>query len=188
VIGVLMDHHTCTPGILQSFNADDQTAEVQPAIRRLLLPDGKLVQLPLCMNVPCFFPGGVLTFEITEGMDVVLAIAERSIDGWWAKGGIQDPTEMRQFDLTDSFAYIGFSSKPNALSDMHASATELRTRAGDNRISVRKDGKVHIGTSASLSTFLPLINGVVMANGIEPYTKMTFGALGASSQTVMVKP
>lgn len=188
VLGVLMDHHTCTPGILQSFNPIDQTATVQPAIRRLLLPDGRLVQLPLCVNVPCFFPGGVLTFEVTTGMDVVLAVAERAIDGWWSRGGVQDPTEMRQFDLSDSFAYIGFSAKPNALSDMHSSATELRTRAGGNRVSVRQDGTVHIGTAASLSTFLPLVNGVVMARGIDTYTKMTYGALGAASQNVMVKP
>jgi hypothetical protein len=129
-----------------------------------------------------------LTFEVYPGMDVVLAIAERAIDGWWAKGGVQDPTELRQFDLSDSFAYVGFSAKPNALVDMHDSATEVRTRAGGNRISVRKDGTTHIGTQASVSTFLPLINGTVMARGIDTYSKMTYGALGAASQTIMVKP
>lgn len=188
VVGLLMDHHTCTPGILDKFYSDDQTADVRPAIRRLLLPDGKLVELPICFKVPVFFPGGVLTFKVTEGMDVVLAIAERAIDAWWEKGGMQDPTELRQFDLSDSFAYIGFSSKPNKLADINTNDTEVRTRDGGNRVSVHQDGTVHIGTSASVSTLLPMVNGIVMARGIDPFSKMTYFALGASSQNVLVKP
>jgi len=188
VTGMLMDHHTCTPGILQTFDSATQTAEVQPAVRRLLLPEGRLVPLPMCVHVPCFFPGGVLTFEVYSGMDIVLVIAERAIDGWWARGGVQDPTELRQFDLSDSFALIGFSARPNALSDVHASASELRTRDGSTRVSVRKDGTVHIGTAAAMSLFMPLIHGVVMARGIDPLTKMTYGALGSASATIMVKP
>lgn len=188
VMGAMADHHTALPGILQSFNLEDQTAEVQPAIRRLLLPDGKMVTMPLCIHVPCFFPGGVLTFEVTPGMDVLLLIAERAIDAWWAQGGVQDPTELRQFDLSDSFALLGFSSKPAALRDVSPDATELRTRDGLNRLSVRKDGTVHIGTTASLSMLIPLVNGAVMAKGIDPLTKMTYGALGSASTTVMVKP
>lgn len=188
VQGMLMDHHTCTPGILQSFNVDDQTATVQPAIRRLLLPEGRLVTLPLCIHVPCFFPGSVLTFEVSKGMDVLLAIAERAIDGWWRSGGVQDPTEIRQFDLSDSFAYIGFNSKPNALSDIHPTASEIRTRDGSNRVSVRKDGTIHIGSAASTSMLVAMVNGIVMGRGIDPFTKMTYSALGAASMTVMVKP
>jgi len=188
VQGTLMDYHTLLPGILQSYDEADQTAEVQPAIRRLLLPEGKLVPLPLCVKVPVFFPGGVLTFEITKGMDVVLAVAERSIDAWWRSGGLQNPTELRQFDLSDSFAFIGFDSQPRLLSDVHGSASELRLRDGSNRVSVRKDGTVHVGVSASVSTFVALVNGVVMGRGVDPFTKMTYGALGATSLNVMVKP
>lgn len=188
VNGRMMDHHTILPGIIQSFNISDQTAEVQPAIRRLLLPAGKLVQLPLCVKVPCFFPGGAVTFEVAKGDDCVLAVAERAIDGWWKKGGIQDPTELRFFDLTDSFAFVGFSSFPQALNDLGSTATELRTRSGNNRISVKKDGTVHIGTSAASSTMIPLINGVVMASWIEPLTELPVWMLGGTSMSVMVKP
>jgi len=188
VRGILMDHHTATPGILISFDSDRQTATVQPAIRRLLLPEGKLIQLPPCVDVPVCFAGGVLTFEVSSGMDVLLVFAERAIDGWHAKGGVQDPTEIRHFDLSDGFAFIGFNSRPNVLPDVHADASELRTRDGSNRMSVRKDGTVHIGSAASISTFLPLVNGVVMAKGIDPFTKMTYGVLGSASLDVMVKP
>lgn len=188
VLGKMLDQHTITPGIIQSFDISDQTAEVQPALRRLLLPDGKLVELPSCVKVPCYFPGGVLTFEIKKGMDCVLAVAERAIDAWWKSGGVQNPTELRFFDLSDSFAYVGFSSLPQALSDLHATATELRTRSGGNRISVRQDGTIHLGTSASLSTLVPPVNGVCLASGIEPVTGLPGFMLGWSSMSVMGKP
>ena len=188
VVGLLMDHHTCTPGILETFYKDDQTADVRPAVRRLLLPDMRLVELPMCLKVPIFFPGGVLTFAVKSGMDVVLVVAERAIDAWWKMGGVQNPSELRQFDLSDSFAFVGFSSEPNKLPDVNDTDTEIRTRDGGNRVSIHEDGTIHIGTSATASTFMPLINGVVMARGIDPFTKMTYGALGAASQLIMVKP
>ncbi len=188
VRGILLDYHTATPGVIQSFDLDRQTAVVQPAVRRLLLPEGRLITLPLLIDVPVCFAGGVLTFEVSDGMDVLLVFAERAIDNWHARGGVQDPSEIRQFDLSDGFAFIGFNSVPRALPDVHPDASELRTRDGSNRVSVRKDGTVHIGAASSLSMFLPIINGVVMARGIEPLTKMTYGALGAASTTVMVKP
>ena len=188
VQGRLMDHHTAIPGVVHTFNKDDQTAEVQPAIRRLLLPAGKLIDLPLCVKVPCYFPGGAVTFEVKAKDDCLLVISERAIDAWWKKGGVQDPTELRQFDLSDSFAFVGFSSLPQALSDLHATATELRTRSGDNRVSVRADGSVHIGTSAAQSTLVPTVNGVVMAKWIEPLTELPVWMLGGTSQKVMVKP
>ena len=188
VRGILMDYHTATVGVLQSFNSDTQTAEVQPALRRLLLPEGVLVTLPLCVDVPVCFAGGVLTFEISPGDDVLLVFSERAIDNWHANGGIQDPNEIRHFDLSDGFGFIGFNNKLKALNDVHPDASELRLRDGSNRLSVRKDGTVHIGTTASLSPLISLLNGVVHGMAIEPYTRMTFGALGLTSQSVMVKP
>lgn len=187
VLGRLADHHTSLPGVIQSFNKDDQTAEVQPAIRRLLLPEGRLVTLPLCVKVPCYFPGGAVTFEVKQNDDCVLIVAERAIDAWWKKGGLQDPTELRQFDLSDSFAFVGFQSLPQALQDLHATATELRTRSGTNRISVRQDGTIHLGTMASLSVLVPPVNGVVLAEAIDTLTELPRFMLGGTSLTVMVK-
>lgn len=188
VRGIMMDYHTATPGILQSFDLDNQTAVVQPAIRRLLLPEGKLVELPPCVDVPVCFAGGVLTFEVSSGMDVLLVFSERAIDNWHLRGGVQNPSEIRHFDLSDGFAFLGFNSRPKVLPDVHADASELRLRDGSNRISVRKDGTVHIGAAASSSILIPLLNGVVHGQGLEPFTRMTFGALGLTSQSVVVKP
>lgn len=187
VVSRLSEFHFSTPGIIQSFDKDTQTASIQPAIRRFILPDAKMIQLPICVDVPVCFYGGVLTFEVKRSDEALLVFGERSIDFWHARGGIQDPSEMRMCDLSDAFAFVGFNSLPKVLQDIHATAAELRLRNGSNRISVRDDGTTHIGTSASASIFAPLVNGAVVASGIDPFTKMTYGALGNASINVMVK-
>jgi hypothetical protein len=188
VHGMLLETHTLLPGVLVSYNNDQQTAVCKPAIRRLVVDTGKMLTLPPCVDVPVFFPGGVLTFDISPGDSVVLAFSERCIDAWWHAGGVQDPVELRHHDLSDAFALIGFQPKPTVLQDVSQAGPELRTRDGSNRVSVRKDGTVHIGSAASASLLLPMVNGVVLASGIDTLTEVPFGLLGDSSVTVMAKP
>lgn len=188
VRGELLETHTLIPGILDSFDKDLQTAKCRPAIRRLIVATGKFLELPQCVDVPVFFPGGVLTFDISPGDPVVLVFSERCIDAWWQEGGMQDPIDSRTHDLSDAFAFIGFQPKPNALEDVLEGGTEVTTKSAGNRVSVRNDGTVHIGTSASISTFLPMVNGVVLGKGIDTLTGIPYSALGNASQTVMAKP
>ena len=188
VHGMLLETHTLLPCVLKSYDNDLQTATCQPAIRRLVTATGKMVTLPLCVDVPVFFPGGVLTFDISSGDPVVLAFSERCIDAWWTAGGVQDPVELRTHDLSDAFALIGFQPKPTVLDDVSQAGPELRTRDGSNRVSVRKDGTIHIGAAASLSLLVPMTNGVVLGQGIDTLTEVPFGLLGDVSLTVMAKP
>jgi len=188
VHGMLLETHTLLPGIIKSFNLDLQTVEVRPAVRRLVTTTGKLVELPLCVDVPAFFPGGVLTFDIAPNDSCVLAFSERCIDAWWATGKVSDPPELRNHDLSDAFALIGFQPRPTVLNDVSQAGPELRTRDGGNRLSVRNDGTVHIGAAASLSLLVPMVNGVVMGKGVDTLTEVPYSVLGSSSLTVMVKP
>ena len=188
VHGMLLETHTCLPGELKSYNNDLQTAVCRPAVRRLLLATGKMVELPPCVDVPVFFPGGVLTFDIAPNDPVVLAFSERCIDAWWEAGGVQDLKDLRHHDLSDAFAFIGFQPKPSALTDVSQLGPEVRTRDGSNRVAVRKDGTVHIGAAASISILLPMVNGVVLGKGIDTLTGVPYAALGSSSLTVMAKP
>lgn len=189
VQGMLLETHTCLPGELQSFDADTQTAVCRPAIRRLVTTTGKLVELPPCVDVPVYFPGGVLTFDISPGDSVVLVFSERCIDAWWSAGGVQDPAELRHHDLSDAFAFIGFQPKPTKLTDVsQGNGPELRTRNGLNRIAVKNDGTIHIGAPASISILTPMINGVVLGKGVDTLTELPYSVLGSSSLTVMAKP
>jgi hypothetical protein len=181
----LMNVHTAHPGRIESVNLLQQTVKVQPTIRRLKI-DGQSVALPICEDVPIIFPGGALTFDIASGDECLILFSERCIDRWWANGGVQDPDELRFHDLSDGFALIGPNSLGRLLSDIGA-GTELRLRDGSLRVALR-EGKVYLGASTATGIELqPMINGVVVARGIDPYTKMTYYALGASSQNVLAK-
>lgn len=188
VRGILLETHTCLPGEVVSFDKDLQVADIRPTIRRLLLPEGKLIELPLCVKVPCFFPGGSLTFDVNQGDDAVLIFSERCLDAWWTAGGVQDPVDLRNHDLSDGLALLGFSSKPKVLDDILQGGSELRLRDGSNRVSVRNNGTVHIGTSASLSLLVPMVNGLVLGKGVDTLTGVPYSVLGSSSLTVMAKP
>lgn len=137
---LLLDTHTCLPGIIVSFNAATQTAQVQPAIRTIFMDTGA-VDLPVLVDVPVQFPRGggfVLTFPVAKGDECLLVFSERAIDFWWERGGIQLPSEYRLHDLSDAFAIMGVSSRPKMVTNFNTTATELRSLDGNTV--VRLDG------------------------------------------------
>lgn len=115
----LNDVHTAIPGIIMSFNKDERTAEVQPAIKRVFINnDGEpeAHDLPPCLDVPVVFPGGggfELLFNVQEGDECLLIFSERCIDGWYETGDTAEPYDLRRHDLSDAFAIVGVKSKPS---------------------------------------------------------------------------
>jgi hypothetical protein len=135
--------HTCLPGIVQKFNEKTQTATVQPAIQCIYIDKGP-VNLPLCVDVPVHFPAGgnfVLTFPVKVKDECLLVFSERAIDFWFDRGGVQLPAEYRMHDLSDAFAFVGFSSKgrPDPITSFNTSAAELRTRDGSVVLRIEND-------------------------------------------------
>ncbi|NRN30175.1 phage baseplate assembly protein V [Photorhabdus heterorhabditis] len=124
------------PCIIQSFDADAVTVTAQPAIRwKIRKKDGDLesVSLPLLVDVPVIFPrgGGVtLTFPVKAGDECLVVFADRCIDYWWQSGGVQEPVDPRQHNLSDGFALIGPQSQQQKISGISTSAAQLRTDDG----------------------------------------------------------
>jgi len=155
----LKDTHTCLPGIIHSFNPATQTAEVQPAIKRIFNETGA-VNLPMCVDVPVIFPGGggfMLTFPVVAGDECVLVFSERCIDGWAMDGEISEPEDYRQHDLSDAFAFVGVNSQPKKLASFATNGAEIRNRAGTVKLNLSSSG---ITITGNLT-----INGQVSANG-----------------------
>lgn len=96
------------PGIIQSFDPDSITCTVLPAIKG---SDGnESSDLPLLVDVPVIFPRGggcTLTFPVKESDECLLIFSDRCIDFWWQNGGVQEPVDPRQHDLSDAFAIVG---------------------------------------------------------------------------------
>ena len=176
--GVLKDVHTCVPGIIVSFDATTQTAQVQPALQRIFTERGA-VNLPLCVDVPVAFPGGggfFLTFPVAPGDECLLWFAERAIDLWHALGGTQPPAEYRLHDLSDGMAIVGLNSQPNILASFNTTDVELRNRARTARVTMKVDGTIEVlngagsyilAASGNLTVTSPTvtINGNVQVNG-----------------------
>lgn len=154
------DIWTALPGIVQSFDNAALTCVVQPAIRFKITdpalrtyssptmsmdPSGQYAwdQMPLLLDCPVVFPGGggvTLTFPIRAGDEVLVILASRCIDAWWAQGGIQNQAMMRMHDLSDGFVLPAVRSQPNKFT---ASTSNAQLRTDDGTVSVSLNPTTH---------------------------------------------
>lgn len=156
---------TALPGIIDDIDLGAQTAQVQPAIKGVISdPDGSAreVDLPMLLDVPIFFPSGggvTCTFPVAKGGECLVVFASRCIDGWWQSGDVSLAPEFRMHDLSDGFAFVGFRSQPRRLSNVSASAAELRTDDGSAKISLDGQSKnIEATTPADLSATANNVN------------------------------
>jgi hypothetical protein len=136
----LNDIHTCTPGIIDSFDAATQTVQVKPALQKLLFPDGedaRWVDLPPLVDVPVVSLSGggfAFTFPIQSGDYCLLLFAERAIDNWFEQGSSAEPAHARRHSLSDAFAVVGIRPRGQALGSYNTSEVELRSTDGQIKI------------------------------------------------------
>jgi hypothetical protein len=180
------DIHTSLPGQIVSFDAATQTATVKPLIQRQLV-DGTVIDIPDCQDVPVHHPRGgniAFTFPVAAGDECLLCFSERAIDFWHENGGAQLPSEYRMHDYSDAFAFVGFSSKPNAIKNVATDAAELRTLDGKTRIRLEADmvtaGDLANAVAAVRADVLNLIIQA-LASHVHPVTVAVSGAVGTGT-------
>lgn len=185
--GERSDIWTAMPGIVQSFNPDEQTCEVQLSVRfrigfpalntytsptKTLDPSGQYAwdNMPLLLDCPVVFPGGggvTLTFPIKAGDEVLVVFASRCIDGWWQQGGIQNQAAVRMHDLSDGFVIPQVRSQPRAFA-VSTSAVELRTDDGATKVSLDPTTKAVAVTTegdCTITASTIYLQGNVVTNG-----------------------
>jgi len=123
------------PGIIQSFDPNAVTCTVLPAIRGIIPKQNGIdpSDLPLLVDVPVVFPRGggcTMTFPVKPGDECLLVFSDRCIDFWWQNGGVQEPVDPRQHDLSDAFAIIGPQSQAKKISGISTSAAQFRSDDG----------------------------------------------------------
>ena len=137
---------TAIPAIVDTFDAERHTANVQPTIKGIVRQqDGTFseLQMPLLLDCPVVFPAGggvTLTFPIKPGDEVLVVFASRCIDSWWALGGVQGQAELRMHDLSDGFVLPGVRSQPRKFS---VSTTRAELRSDDGEAVVSLDPESH---------------------------------------------
>lgn len=145
----------CLPGKVISYNAAQQSVDVQPVIRELFEDEegeNLYETLPVIPGVPVAFPSGGgfrVTFPIQPGDHVTLIFADRSIDSWLAQGGILNPTPGRSHDLADAIAIPGIRTFKTPLQG--ASATTMSV-GSDTGASIEFTGsEIQAGGTQSLA-------------------------------------
>jgi len=100
---ILSSLHCALPGTVMSFDAEAQTAVIQPAVKRRA--EQRDVPLPLLRDVPVFMP---VSFEINPGDACLVIFADCDIDAWFETGEASIPASNRTHSLSDGFAFVGF--------------------------------------------------------------------------------
>lgn len=109
--------NTTLPAEIVSFDSEAQTATVQPLIYEVY-SDGISSRLPEIDDVPVMFPsagGGMITFPIRAGDEVLLVFSQRDIDKWSVQGGESIPSTQHYHEYNDAIAIVGLSSNKNSL-------------------------------------------------------------------------
>lgn len=151
----MLDRRTAFPAQITAVNTGNDgellSIDVLPLIRQTLSQENTdaLVyrDLPILTNVPVVFPhstvsGFSLTIPIQIGDQVLVVIADRSIDEWQASGGTGRPVESttpRSHDLTDAIAIIGISCDVKNVKNYSFDAITLRNVDGTISLEVSND-------------------------------------------------
>ncbi|MCK0552589.1 translation initiation factor IF-2 [Pantoea ananatis] len=183
------------PGIVQSFDPDTVTVVVQPAIRYIERDSDGIESThdyPLLTDVPVYFPRGggcTITFPVKAGDECTVVFADRCIDFWWQNGGVQEPVDPRQHDLSDAFAFVGPQSQAQKISGISTTSVQIRTDDGSSFIELMQGGNVNITTPLLTVNGNVQVNGTVkstgdqVAKGISQTGHVHSGVQAGSSQT-----
>lgn len=152
----MFDVHVACPGIVESVDMNAKTVTVRPAIKAAVgKSDGSVesTELPLLVDVPIVFPsagGFTLTFPIKKGDNCLVVFGDSCMDAWWQSGGVQEPVEFRQHDLSDSFAIFAPLNQTHEIPDISTENVQLRNDSGESFFEIDASGNITIATPGLL--------------------------------------
>ncbi len=149
--------HTALPARVESYDADKQTADVTPMVRRTLArEDGTLVRetMPTLRAVRVAGPRWGRWFvhaPLEQGDFVLVVCCERDITRWLTTGALSDAPDVRLHHLAHAVA-IPVNLYPNgqAVGDTPSDALVIG-RDGGSTIRVRTNGKIDVAGDKALT-------------------------------------
>lgn len=148
---VLYGVHTSMPGIIRSVGTYKgvRVVSVQPVIQQLDTLDDEMTfkAIDPIPNVVVCVPhaedlGLSMTVPLRVGNEGQIHFAERSLDNWLEKGGVQPPAEPvqpRAHDLADAVFVPGITSVANPITNWSDDAIEIRNEDATTALSVSED-------------------------------------------------
>ena len=158
------------PGIIQSFDATEQTVTVQCAIREKINMDGNLSwqEIPLLLDVPIIFPRAgnyILTMPIQAGDECLVVFGDSCMDAWWQCGGVQNQIDCRRHDLSDGYAIVGLYSQPRRITNYSTNTAQLRNLSGSAYVELSGDNVNIVGGNVTISATSVTIGGSTTIDG-----------------------
>lgn len=120
--GALLDLHTALPGVVKSYDATKQVADIQPTIKRVDRDEnGAKVAIdpPVISSVPIMWPragGYFITFPLAPGDSVLLVFCESELGAWLDSGQVAHPGDEGRHTLAGAVAIPGLFPVAGALS------------------------------------------------------------------------
>ena len=165
----LKELHTCLPAIVTQVKG--QLIDCQPTIKRNI--NGKLCNLPLLVNVPLrYIKTSIFSISVPIQLNdyVLVLFAERSIDTWLLKGGVQDPLDMRKHHLSDAFAFPMMYPNTEEIPSFDTHNLVIKTNSGKTQIIVNASEDIDIIGNVTLTGNLDMtgiITGEKVFNGAD---------------------
>ena len=167
------------PGIVESYDAAQQTVIVRVAVRECLIDAAgqeKWTDIPLLLDVPMVFPragGYVLTLPITKGDEVLVCFGDACIDAWWQNGGVQNQIDTRRHDLSDAFAILGPWSQPRRVSGYSTNSCQLRNEEGSAYVELSGSTINIVGSAVNITAPNVTVTGRTTVDGKTTITGAT---------------
>jgi hypothetical protein len=166
------------PGIIQSFDATEQTVTVQCAIREKINMDGNLSwqDIPLLLDVPIIFPRAgnyILTMPIQAGDECLVVFGDSCMDAWWQSGGVQNQIDCRRHDLSDGYAIVGLYSQPRRISNYSTNTAQLRNLAGSAYVELDGNNINIVGGNVTVSASNFNVTATTKIDGVTNITQAT---------------
>lgn len=147
-------------GKIESFNKDEQTAEVQIQVKRRIGGD-EIKNYPLLVDCPVVVlqGGGAFSeYPISVGDYGLVIFCDRDIDNWWSAETVKEPLTTRKHSLSDGFILVGVNSKDGALT-LEGDVVRLVTgdfpykiESNDNTVTIDSDGIIIEDTNGNTIT------------------------------------
>ena len=133
--------HTAMPGLIESVDYENGTADVRPVLKKHLR-SGEVIEYPLITEVPIVFPQGAgqdsfIVFPVRKGDGCLLIVSENALDCW--QFGMETEMDL-PFDLSNAVCIPGlFSRMPSGLKEASENGSVI-VKAGSTVLTVSPDG------------------------------------------------
>lgn len=152
--------HVALPGVVQSYDAETQTADIVPGIQRVIPGDDEdededtTESLPVLASVPVAFPRGggyFLSMPLQPGDGVLVVFNEMDTDVWRSSDGeVVDPGTALRHGLSGGVAIPGMFTRSAALGSASGVYARLGRDVTGPLLDIR-DGTIQVGGNVALA-------------------------------------